>query len=115
MTLKSVRLAVAAVCVAGIAGMIVSSIVGSTGGAVTCGLITAAAVLCSIVATAVAGGGPAPGSGVDETQAALVESLVASLVSAGANEAEVRNLVRQAVRLGRTSRGADTSGPVGLT
>jgi len=111
-----VRLAVAAVCVAGIAGMIVSSIVGSTGGAVTCGLITAAAVLCSIVATAVAGGGPPSESGVDETQAALVESLVDSMVRAGANEAEVRNLVRQAVRLGRRSRAAsDTGGSGGRT
>jgi len=110
-SLRAVRLVVVVVCVGGIAGMIVSSIVGSNGAAVTFGLITAAAVLCSIVATAVAnaGGGAVTAGRVDETQAALVESLVAGLVQSGADEAEVRNLVRHAVRLGRTSRATEPS------
>ena len=112
MTVRAVRLIVVAVCVGGITGMIVSSIVGSNGAAVTFGLITAAAVLCSIVATAVANAGPGGDGGprtVDETQAALVENLATGLIDAGADEAEVRNLVRQAVRLGRTSRPSEGS------
>jgi hypothetical protein len=43
-----------AVCAGGIAGMIVSSVLNHNGAAITFGLITAAAVLCSMVATAVA-------------------------------------------------------------
>jgi hypothetical protein len=105
-TLRAVRLVVVAVCVGGIAGMIVSSIVGSTGAAVTFGLITAGAVLCSIVATAV-GAGPGGSGSLDETEAALVERLIVDLVQAGADETEVRNLVRHAVRLGRTSMVTD--------
>jgi hypothetical protein len=98
------------VCGLGIAGMIVTSILGHNGAAVAFGLVTAAAVLCSMVATAVANGTPAPAAAggaraVDERQAALVEDLVQELVAAGADEAEIRRLVRQAVRLGRGEGG----------
>jgi hypothetical protein len=108
MSARAVRSVVLVVCGLGIVGMIVTSILGHNGAAVAFGLVTAAAVLCSMVATAVANGTPAPatapagGSGsVDERQAALVEDLVQELVAAGADEDEVRRLVRQAVRLGR--------------
>ena len=88
---------------AGVAGMIVSSIADSNGAALTFGLVTAAAVACLMVATAVAG----PGRGVtlppDELQAQRVEGLVGQLVAAGAEEPLVRTLVREAVRLGRGS------------
>ena len=107
MTARAVRLAVLVVCGLGIAGMIVTSITGHNGAAVAFGLITAAAILCSMVATAVASGGtPAGGRGYDERQAALVEDLVQGLVDEGVDEGEVRNLVRQAIRLGRGSEGA---------
>jgi hypothetical protein len=137
------------VCAGGIAGMIVSSVLNHNGAAITFGLITAAAVLCSMVATAVAAdvtrqltaaaapapigaslttdpaglsgtsepAGPRvterevtvpPSIGIqraaaddDEAQAALVETLVDGLVRAGTDEAELRELVRQSVRLGR--------------
>jgi hypothetical protein len=93
---------VVAVCVGGVAGMIVSSVAGSNGAALTFGLITAAAVLCLMVATAVAADGPGPGRGPDEHRAARVETMIERLVRAGAAEADVRELVREAVRLGRS-------------
>lgn len=106
MTTRSVRRVVMAVCLAGTVGMIVASIADSTGAALTFGLLTTAAVVCLVVATAVtrspasAAGGPlrAP----DEDQARRVEALVAGLVAAGADEDQVRALVREAVRLGRS-------------
>jgi hypothetical protein len=128
-SIRAVRRTAVAVCAGGIAGMIVSSVLNHNGAAITFGLITAAAVLCSMVATAVAadvtrqltappaGGGPSmtapdetapptssassPIASDDERQAALVETLVDDLVLAGTDEADVRELVRQSVRLGR--------------
>jgi hypothetical protein len=91
---------VLAICVLGVAGMIVSSIAGSTGGAVTSGLITAVAVVVLILVTAVAGpsafGSPQP---VDEHAAADVERRIQALVASGADEADVRSLVRAVRRL----------------
>jgi hypothetical protein len=111
---RAIRLVVVVVCVLGIAGMIVASIADNVGAAVTFGLITAAAVLCSIVATAVTAGSPgssgsapssAASSGVssasDDAQAAHVEALVQRLVERGTDEADLRQLVGEAVRLGR--------------
>ncbi|HEX7167179.1 MAG TPA: hypothetical protein VF230_09385 [Acidimicrobiales bacterium] len=107
MTVAAVRSVVLVVCAAGIAGMIVSSIAGSNGAAMTFGLVTAAAVLCSIVATAVTvPGSQATGAGgadVDELGAAI-EDGVARLVAGGADERDVRDVVANAVRLGRVSR-----------
>ena len=103
MTPKTVRRVVLAVCVGGIAGMIVSSIADNTGAAMTFGLVTAVAVLCLMVATSVTG---AARVGAESHLAVLsddVESRVASLVASGADESAVRDLVRSAVRLGRTA------------
>jgi hypothetical protein len=103
-----VRRIVVAVCVGGVAGLIVTSILDRTGAAVTIGLVTAAAVVCLIVATAVAPPPTAatppaapPPPGVDEAQAARVEQLVGELVAGGADEGAVRDLVRESLRLGR--------------
>jgi hypothetical protein len=104
---RAVRRVVLAVCVSGIAGMIVASVNDNNGAALTFGLVTTAAVLCLVVATAVtrpAGTGTATTTPVDEAQAARVEDLVERLVTAGADEKEVRSLVREAVRLGRGDR-----------
>jgi hypothetical protein len=116
MSAKTVRRIAVLVCAGGIAGMIVSSILNHNGSAITFGLITATAVLCSMVATAVAAdatrsaaGTQTPMAGtVDEKQAMAVESLVQSLVAAGAPEATVRDLVRHSVRLGRGSAPSET-------
>ena len=99
MSPQVVRRVVIAVCVAGIAGMIASSIADNTGAALTAGLVTAIAVLCLIVATAVTG---AHGLGVQELLATDVEERVEALVAEGADEDEVRGLVAAAVKLGRS-------------
>jgi hypothetical protein len=103
MTARAVRRVVVALCVAGVAGLIVTSILDRQGAAVTIGLCTAVAVLCLIVATAVDGGRPpAPrGAAFDEAQAEVVERHVEALVADGGDEAAIRSLVREAVRLGR--------------
>ena len=128
MSPRTVRWLIIAVFVGGIGGMIAGSIADNNGFAITFGLITAAAALGLILVTAVAGpeafrkgahprrsaganavggevGGAAiPGESrapVDEADAARVEEQVERLVGAGADEAEVRELVRRAVTLGR--------------
>ena len=107
MSIRAVRVVVVLVCALGIAGMIVASVNDSTGAALTFGLLTTAAVVCLVVATAVtrpAGAVPPPAGVVDEARAAAVEDLVGRLVAAGADERDVRALVREAVRLGRGER-----------
>jgi hypothetical protein len=104
-TPRAVRAVVVAVCAAGVAGMIVSSVLDAEGAALTFGLVTAGAVACLIVATAVGGTGTAA-SGVDEERAARVEQLVQELVAAGSDEGAVRRLVQEASRLrSRTTGG----------
>jgi len=70
-------------------------------------------VVCLVVATAVTRpsgsptttGSPGRSEGPPgEAQGALVEDLVGNLVAAGADEAAVRSLVREAVRLGQGRR-----------
>ena len=87
------RLTVIAICVAGIAGMIVSSIADNSGAALTFGAMTAVAVLVLIAVTAA---GPRPPT---EADAAALERSIHELVAAGADEEVVRELVRRARRL----------------
>jgi hypothetical protein len=117
LSVGTVRTLALVVCVAGIAGMIVSSILNHNGAAVTFGLFSAVAVLCSMVAKAVAAdterrlGGGRPGGGDDpravgardlDTLAELLERQVEVVIAAGAAEEPVRQLVGEAVRFGRT-------------
>ena len=97
----AVRRVVIAVCVLGIAGMIVSSIADNNGAALTAGLVTAVAVLCLIVATAVTGGGRVGADAHLELLAADVEDRVAEVVAQGADEQAARRLAAAAVKLGR--------------
>ena len=90
---RAVRLTVIAICVAGIAGMIVSSIADNSGAALTFGAMTAVAVLVLIAVTAA---GPRPPT---EEDAARLEQRIQDLVAAGADETAVRDLVREARRL----------------
>ena len=101
MTPRAVRGVLLGVCVAGIAGMIITSIADSAGGALTFGLLTASAALGMILVTAVTTGGSARSP---EELAAEVERRVEALVATGADEAMVRDVVRQAVQLGRAIR-----------
>ncbi len=94
-------------CAAGIAGMVVGSIADDNTVTLTFGLVTAAAVACLIVATAVTDGGPAD---ADEAVGRRIEEQVKALVAAGADEAAVRDLVREAVVLGRSQPGSVKTG-----
>jgi hypothetical protein len=104
MTPRVVRRVVIGVCVVGIGGMIGGSVADNNAVALTFGLVTAAAVACLIVATAVS---PPVARSYDETQAARVEELVGRLVTTGADEAAVRALVKEAVRLGNEGHRAE--------
>ncbi len=95
---STVRRIVAVMCVAAIAGMIVSSITNRTGAALAFGLAAASSIACLMVATAVA---PGPRPATTDDEAARVEGLVHDLVAQGAEEPLVRSLVRAAVRLGK--------------
>ena len=101
MTPRAVRRVVIGWCGVGVAGMIVASIADDNGVALTFGLLTAAAVACLMVATAVGGPGGGRRLPPDEAQAERVEGLVSQLLAAGADAPLVRTLVREAVRLGR--------------
>jgi ApbE superfamily uncharacterized protein (UPF0280 family) len=112
-SLRAVRGVTLIICVAGIAGMIVTSIGGHNGAAITFGLITAVAIVCSMVSTAVAADtahrlrGRDAVDGVDETLpvdrlAEIVENQVQAMMSAGVEEDALRALVGESVRLGRT-------------
>jgi hypothetical protein len=88
--------------------MIVSSIVNHNGAALTFGLITAVAVLCLMVATAVSSTTPSEASAPSssggealEATAADVEERVQHLLAAGVDEGRLRDAIRLAVRLGR--------------
>ena len=103
----------------GIPGMIISSINDNTGAGVTCGIIGAIAAIVLLAVTAATTGRipptavSAPGTdprragapAAGEAEAEALEDKVATLVAAGADETQVRALVGDAVRLGRTLTG----------
>ncbi len=105
MSPRTIRRLVIVVFVGGIAGMIIGSIADNNGVAVTFGLVTAVAAVGLILVTAVADPTALGSSGaVDEVAAASVEEQVEHLVAEGADEHQVRELVRRAVDLGRRRR-----------
>ncbi|MCC6224938.1 MAG: hypothetical protein IT195_00850 [Microthrixaceae bacterium] len=98
-----IRRLVLAVFVAGILGMIVGSVADSNGAALTFGLLTAASAVSLMLVTAVTSERTSePPASFDEATAAQIEARITSIVQAGADEADVRDLVRDAVRLGRS-------------
>ena len=104
---KLLRRTVLVVFLGGIAGMVVGSIMDNNGTAITFGLITAVAALALILTTALISGQPA--DRFDDERAEAVEARIVQLVADGADEAAVRDLVRDAVVLGRTARPVDQS------
>lgn len=99
---RIVRRLVLVVFVGGIAGMIVGSIADNNGTAITFGLVTAVAAVCLILVTSVT---TRDGSvAFDEARAQAMEAQIRTLVAEGADEAQVRELVRDAVQLGRRAR-----------
>jgi hypothetical protein len=100
MRLTRLRIAVAVVDVAAIVTMIIGSVSGNNNGlVVTAGLSAAVASLVLIGVTAIAL--PAMGH-LDEVLAERVEQRITTLVEAGAADAAVRDLVRDAMAFGRT-------------
>ena len=98
MQTRLVRRIVHLVFVGGIAGMIAGSIADNNGVAITFGLVTLVAALGLILVTAVTQSEP-PADAADVAE--TVESQIRELIDAGADEKVLRDLVRDAVRLGR--------------
>lgn len=105
MTLRVLRWAVIAICVVGIAGMIIGSIADNNNGVVvTFGLITAVSIIVLMAVATTARSleaKQAAAAGVDEALAEEIEARVQALVAAGADEVAVRDLVGKATRLHR--------------
>ena len=105
MTLRVLRWAVIAICVVGIAGMIIGSIADNNNGVVvTFGLITAVSIIVLMAVATTARSLEAKQTAaaeVDEALAEEMEARVQALVAAGADEAAVRDLVGKATRLQR--------------
>jgi hypothetical protein len=100
MPLAAVRYVVIGLCAAGIVGMIVASVAGNNNGwVVTFGLLAVVSIVVLMAFSAASRGG-APAT-VDESVAERVERRIRDLVETGADETAVRDLVRDAVRLGR--------------
>jgi len=100
MSLKVFRGICGAVFVAGIAGMIISSVNGNNNGwVVSCGLATA---LASIVLLSVSAATRRDRIDVfEEADAEQLEVRIGVLVGAGADETSIRELVRDAMRIAR--------------
>ncbi len=103
MAVRIVKAVCFALFVAGIPGLIVSSIAGNNEGWVlSIGMVTAVAALVLIAVSAVTATRRI--DTFDEVIAERVENRVRMLIEAGADEAEVRALVRDAIDLSRGDR-----------
>ncbi|HNJ98035.1 MAG TPA: hypothetical protein PLV13_07920 [Ilumatobacteraceae bacterium] len=90
----------AAIFVAGIAGIIIASINGNNAGVIlTIGFVIVLAAVALLTMGAVAAKGRI--DAFDEAAAERLEAQVAAVVAQGADEADVRALVRDAMRLGQ--------------
>ena len=102
MSLRMLRTICAAIFVSGIAGLIISSVAGNNNGVVlTVGITTAVAAIALLAASSVACREPI--DAFEEAKAERLESRMQQLIDAGATETDVRDLVREAIRLGRRS------------
>ncbi len=94
------RIACGLVFVGGIVTMIVTSVATNNMGVmVTTGLVTAVAAIVLLAVSSIALGKPIGGI-ADDIAAERVERRIDELVAGGADEGEVRSLVRDSVRLG---------------
>ena len=102
LALRNIRIICSIVFVAGIAGMIIASIAGNNVGLVnTIGGTTAISALVLLVAT-ISSNTTRPDV-FDEAAAERLELKIASLEKSGADEKELRELVRLASQLGETT------------
>ena len=99
--LKRIRIVCAAVFVAGIGGIIVTSIVSNNnGGIIGIGLVTSIAAIVLLTASTIATNKHI--DAFDEVAAEQLERQVAALVASGANEDAVREAIQAAIDLGRS-------------
>ncbi|MFM8945384.1 MAG: hypothetical protein ACKOJC_01570 [Actinomycetota bacterium] len=98
--IRLIRTASAVIFVASIAGLIVSSINGNNEGWVlSIGMVSAITAIILVVASAVASTTRHPD--FSDVLAETIEDRIQRLVAAGADEAEVREIARMSVKLGR--------------
>ena len=99
-SLRNIRAACAATFVAGIAGMIYSSVDGNNvGGVTTFGMLSTIGALV-LLATATNSNGHRVDV-FDEAVAEQLEQQISTLVADGTDESDLRKLVRDAFRFGR--------------
>lgn len=91
-----VRIASIVLCAAGIAGMIVTSVLEHAEGALAFGLVTVLGAFALLLMGAVA----PTRRGIDEVTAQQLETEIAELVDAGTEERRLRRVVTLARRLG---------------
>lgn len=100
LSVRIIRWACAGIFVACIAGLIISSIAGNNAGWVlTIGMVGVAAAVILIVVSLVTSQQRVPV--FSEVRAEALEQRIAQLVASGADEDDIRDLVRAAVELGR--------------
>jgi hypothetical protein len=105
MALRTLRLVVIVICAAGIVGMIVASVAGNNNGwVVTCGLVTAVSILVLMAFATANRADRSADATTEDALAATVEQRIVDLTATGVSESALRDLVRDAVRLGRGSR-----------
>ena len=98
--LRVIRSASAVVFVASIAGLIISSVNGNNEGWVlSIGMVSAVTAIILVVASAVASTTRHPD--FSDVLAESIEQRIQRLVAAGADEAEVREVAKMSVKLGR--------------
>ena len=99
--LKRIRIVCAAVFVAGIGGIIATSIVSNNnGGIIGIGLVTSIAAIVLLTASTIAANKRI--DAFEEVAAEQLERQVSALVASGANEDAVREAIRAAIDLGRS-------------
>ncbi|MEN9301238.1 MAG: hypothetical protein RLZZ254_1019 [Actinomycetota bacterium] len=102
MSLRVIRIVCIVVFVSGIAGMIITSINGNNVGIVTTiGLTTAISALILMTASTVANKRRL--DVFDDAKAERIERRIAEMRDKGADEAELRALVRDSIDLGRSA------------
>ena len=99
--LKRIRVLCALIFVAGIAGIIVTSIVSNNnGGIISIGLVTSIAAVVLLTASTIATNKRI--DAFDDVAAEQLEQQVAALIATGANEDALREAIRAAIDLGRS-------------
>jgi hypothetical protein len=107
LSLGLLRGIVIAICACGIAGMIIGTVAtdNNNGVVITFGIITAVAMLTLITSTMAVKAAQRQADGpLDDALAEGVEARITALVTAGTEEGALRDLVGEAVRLGRSAR-----------